>query len=97
MNVGSAVKPLRALVWSDAASADWSLVQQCVAGDEDACTRLVTDHQRMVFQLSLHLLGDRQEALDLSRELQRNIERYAAGEMGRTRDPAGLCDRIRLC
>ena len=66
---GSLVKPLRALVWSDAASADWSLVQQCVSGDEDACTRLVTDHQRMVFQLALHLLGDRQEALDLSQEV----------------------------
>jgi RNA polymerase sigma-70 factor (ECF subfamily) len=63
------VKPLRALVWSDAASADWLLVQQCVDGDEDACTRLVTDHQRMVFQLALHLLGDRQEALDLSQEV----------------------------
>lgn len=69
MDLGSAVKPLRALVWSDAASADWSLVQQCVSGDEDACTRLVTDHQRMVFQLALHLLGDRQEALDLSQEV----------------------------
>ena len=69
MVLGSAVKPLRALVWSDAASADWSLVQQCIGGDEDACTRLVTDHQRMVFQLSLHLLGDRQEALDLSQEV----------------------------
>jgi RNA polymerase sigma-70 factor, ECF subfamily len=69
MVLGSAVKPLRALVWSDAASGDWSLVQQCIAGDEDASTRLVTDHQRMVFQLALHLLGDRQEALDLSQEV----------------------------
>jgi RNA polymerase sigma-70 factor (ECF subfamily) len=69
MDLGSDVKPLRALVWSDAASADWSLVQLCVSGDEDACTRLVTDHQRMVFQLALHLLGDRQEALDLSQEV----------------------------
>jgi RNA polymerase sigma-70 factor (ECF subfamily) len=43
-------------------------VQQCVAADEAACTRLVTDHQRMVYQLALHLLGDSQEALDLSQE-----------------------------
>ena len=57
------VKPFRALTWSDAASADWALVQQCAAGDEDACTRLVTDHQRMVYQLGLQLLGDPQEAL----------------------------------
>jgi RNA polymerase sigma-70 factor (ECF subfamily) len=65
----SLVKPFRALVWSDAASGDWSLVQQCIEGDEEASTRLVTDHQRMVFQLALHLLGDRQEALDLSQEV----------------------------
>jgi len=65
----SAVKPLRALTWSDAADSDWALVQQCAAGDETACTRLVTDHQRMVYQLALHLLGDHQEALDLSQEV----------------------------
>ncbi|MEO8071001.1 MAG: sigma-70 family RNA polymerase sigma factor [Acidobacteriota bacterium] len=44
-------------------------MQQCASGDEDACTRLVTDHQRMVYQLALHLLGDNQEALDLSQEV----------------------------
>lgn len=75
------VKPLRAFAWleSPAVSAtgegraewaeDWALVQQCAAGDEASCTRLVTDHQRMVYQLSLHLLGDPQEALDLSQEV----------------------------
>jgi RNA polymerase sigma-70 factor (ECF subfamily) len=63
------VKPVRALPWSDTYSADWALVQQCAAGDSDACTRLVTDHQRMVYQLSLQLLGDPQEALDLSQEV----------------------------
>jgi RNA polymerase sigma-70 factor (ECF subfamily) len=65
----SALKPTRVLTWPDAASADWALVQQCLEGSEEACTRLVTDHQRMVFQLGLHLLGDRQEALDLSQEV----------------------------
>jgi RNA polymerase sigma-70 factor (ECF subfamily) len=63
------VKPLRALTWSDAASADWALVQQCAAGDEAACARLMSDHQRMVYQLAFHLLGDAQEALDLSQEV----------------------------
>jgi RNA polymerase sigma-70 factor (ECF subfamily) len=63
------VKPIRALAWPEAASADWALVQQCASGDEAACTRLVTDHQRMVYQLALHLLGDPQEALDLSQEV----------------------------
>ena len=63
------VKPIKVLAWSDAATADWALVQECVAADETACTRLVTDHQRMVYQLALHLLGDPQEALDLSQEV----------------------------
>jgi RNA polymerase sigma-70 factor, ECF subfamily len=73
------VKPLRAFSWPDSTSttadghaewtADWALVQQCASGDEAACTQLVTDHQRMVYQLSLHLLGDPQEALDLSQEV----------------------------
>jgi RNA polymerase sigma-70 factor (ECF subfamily) len=63
------VKPFRTLTWPDAASADWALVQQCASGDEDACARLVTDHQRMVYQLALHLLGDAQEALDVSQEV----------------------------
>jgi RNA polymerase sigma-70 factor (ECF subfamily) len=69
MAVEGTMKPLRALSWPEGASADWSLVQQCAAGDEDACARLVTDHQRMVYQLGLHLLGDQQEALDLSQEV----------------------------
>jgi RNA polymerase sigma-70 factor (ECF subfamily) len=69
MAPGTAVKPIRALAWSDAATAAWTLVEQCLAGEEEACTRLVTDHQRMVYHLALHLLGDSQEALDLSQEV----------------------------
>jgi RNA polymerase sigma-70 factor, ECF subfamily len=69
MAVESSVKPFRALTWPDAASADWALVQSCAQGDEAACSQLVTDHQRMVYQLALHLLGDAQEALDLSQEV----------------------------
>jgi RNA polymerase sigma-70 factor (ECF subfamily) len=69
------VKGFRELTWSDAATADWALVQQCAAGDEAACTRLVTDHQRMVYQLGFQLLGDPQEALDLSQEVFLNVFR----------------------
>ena len=66
----TSVKPLRVLAWADStASADWALVQLCTEGDDQACTRLVTDHQRMVFQLALHLLGDQQEAQDLAQEV----------------------------
>ena len=64
-----AVKPMRALTWNDATTSDWALVQSCSSGDEQACTQLVSDHQRMVYQLALHLLGDPQEALDLSQEV----------------------------
>jgi RNA polymerase sigma-70 factor (ECF subfamily) len=69
MAVETRVKEFRALAWPEAASADWALVQQCASGDEAGCARLVTDHQRMVYQLALHLLGDPQEALDLSQEV----------------------------
>ena len=63
------MKPARALSWPDATSADWALVQQCAGGDEAACTRLVMDHQRMVYLLARQLVGDPQEALDLSQDV----------------------------
>jgi RNA polymerase sigma-70 factor, ECF subfamily len=69
MNWETAVKPTRAVTWSDAGSSDMALVRQCATGDEGACTQLVTDQQRMVYQLALHLLGDPQEAMDLSQEV----------------------------
>ena len=45
------------------------MVQRCAAGDESACADLVAEHQRMVVQLAINLLGDRDEALDLSQEV----------------------------
>ena len=65
----TAVKPFRALTWPDADTADSLLVQQCTAGDEDACARLVTDHQRMACQvipqaLSIALSPDQFARLD---------------------------------
>jgi RNA polymerase sigma-70 factor (ECF subfamily) len=63
------VKPSRELTWSGATSADAALVQECIAADDAACARLVTDHQRMVYQLGLNLLGEPQEALDLCQEV----------------------------
>lgn len=69
MATDTSVKPVREFTWSEANGADWTLVQQCAAGDETACARLVTDYQRMVYQLALHLLGETQEALDLSQEV----------------------------
>jgi RNA polymerase sigma-70 factor (ECF subfamily) len=84
MAAGYSVKPIRALSWPDAASADWALVQQCAVGNEEACTRLVSDHQRMVYQLALHLLGDPQEALDLSQEVFLRVFRTLPQFRGRS-------------
>ena len=44
-------------------------MQRCAVGDEPACAELVAEHQRMVVQLAMNLLGDRDEALDLSQEV----------------------------
>ena len=63
------VKPVRSLAWSDVGSDELALIERCAAGDEDACAELVAAHQRMVYQLGLHLLGDHNEALDLSQEV----------------------------
>lgn len=84
MAAGTHVKPYRVLTWPEAASADWALVQQCISGDEEACTRLVTDHQRMVYQLALHLLGDPQEALDVSQEVFLRVFRTLSQFRGRS-------------
>jgi RNA polymerase sigma-70 factor (ECF subfamily) len=62
------MKPVT-LDWSGVSDAEAALVARCLAGDEAACTELVESHQRMVFQLAFHLLGDKEEALDLSQDV----------------------------
>ena len=69
MAQGSFVKPLPSITWADVGGREAVLVQRCAARDEDACADLVAEHQRMVYQLSLNLLGDHNEALDLSQEV----------------------------
>lgn len=63
------VKQARVAEWTDVAGEEVALIQRCALGDEGAFTQLVADHQRMVVQLALNLLGDRDEALDLSQEV----------------------------
>jgi RNA polymerase sigma-70 factor (ECF subfamily) len=63
------VKHAGAIGWSEVAGREASLVQRCAAGDEDASTELVSEHHRMVFNLATHLLGDREEALDLTQDV----------------------------
>jgi len=69
MAQGSFVKPVPSITWGDVGGREAVLVQRCAAKDEDACADLVSEHQRMVYQLSLNLLGDHNEALDLSQEV----------------------------
>jgi RNA polymerase sigma-70 factor (ECF subfamily) len=63
------VKQARVVGWSEVGGREATLIQRCAAGDETAYAELVSDHQRMVIQLAINLLGDRDEALDLSQEV----------------------------
>lgn len=63
------MKNAGAISWSYADSGEAALIARCTRGDESACGELVATHERMVFGLALHLLGDRDEALDLSQEV----------------------------
>jgi RNA polymerase sigma-70 factor (ECF subfamily) len=63
------VKHERVARWSELGGPEASLVERCNAGEESAYAELVSEHQRMVVQLALNLLGDREDALDLSQEV----------------------------
>jgi RNA polymerase sigma-70 factor (ECF subfamily) len=80
------VKRVPAISWSEVGSREAALISRCAAGDEVACTELVAEHQRMVFHLALHMLGDREEALDLSQEVFLNVFRT----IGRFRGQSAL-------
>ena len=74
----------RVINWSEAGMREATLVQRCTAGDESACAELVAEHQRMVLQLSMNLLRDRDEALDLSQEIFLRIFRTIHGFRGQS-------------
>ena len=84
MAQGLSVKPVRAITWTDVGGREAALIQRCAARDEDACAELVTEHQRMVYQLSLNLLGDHNEALDLSQEVFLRVFRTIHGFRGQS-------------
>ncbi len=88
MAQGLTVKQARAITWSDVGTREAALIQRCALGDEDACGELVAEHQRMVYQLGIHLLGDHNEALDLSQEVFlrvfRTIQRFRGQSALRT-------------
>ena len=78
------MKPVRAITWTDVGGREAALIQRCAARDEDACAELVREHQRMVYQLSLNLLGDHNEALDLSQEVFLRVFRTIHGFRGQS-------------
>ena len=84
MSEGLSVKPASAIGWSEVSGGEAALVERCAAGDEAAYARLVEDHQRMVYHLALHLLGDHNEALDLSQDVFLNVVRTIGSFRGQS-------------
>lgn len=82
--MAEAVKPVPSITWTDVGGREASLIQRCAARDEDACAELVSEHQRMVYQLSLNLLNDHNEALDLSQEVFLRVFRTIHGFRGQS-------------
>ena len=78
------MKQARAVSWLDVDGREAALVQRCANGDEAACADLVAEHQRMVVQLAINLLGDRDEALDLSQEVFLRVFRTIRGFRGQS-------------
>ena len=78
------VKNTGTLSWSEVDSREAALIRRCTAGDEPACAELVAEHQRMVFTLAVHLLGDRDEALDLSQEVFLRVFRTLSSFRGQS-------------
>jgi RNA polymerase sigma-70 factor (ECF subfamily) len=83
---GDLVKNARAIGWSDVDSGEAALIARCTAGDEAACAELVAAHQRMVYGLGITLLGNRDDALDLSQEVFLRVFRT----LGRFRGQSAL-------
>ena len=81
---GELVKNAGAISWSDVDSGEAALIERCAAGDEAACAELVATHHRMVYSLALNLLGDRDEALDISQEVFLRVFRTLSGFRGQS-------------
>lgn len=78
------VKSAQAGVWEEVQGRESTLVARCAEGDQAACAELVAEHQRMVYQLAFHLLGDRDEALDLSQDVFMRVFRTLPQFRGRS-------------
>ncbi len=62
-------KPADLVGWSEVPAGEAALIERCLSGDEAAHAELVHEHHRLVLGLATHLLGDREDALDLSQEV----------------------------
>jgi RNA polymerase sigma-70 factor (ECF subfamily) len=78
------VKNAGAISWSEVDSREAALIERCATGDEAACADLVAANQRMVYSLALNLLGDRDEALDLSQEVFLRVFRTLSSFRGQS-------------
>jgi RNA polymerase sigma-70 factor (ECF subfamily) len=66
------------------APSESTLVDRCRRGDAQAFARLVALHEGMVFNLAARLLGDMEEARDLSQEVFLQVFRTLGGFEGRS-------------
>jgi len=60
------------------------LVEECRQGDPQAFARLVSLHEGMVFNLAARLLGDLEEARDVSQDVFLQVYRTLGGFEGRS-------------
>jgi RNA polymerase sigma-70 factor (ECF subfamily) len=81
---GGFVKNAGAIGWSEVESGEAALIARCTTGDEVACAELVAAHQRMVYGLAFNLLGDRDDALDLSQDVFLRVFRTLSSFRGQS-------------
>src|SRR5688500_1754800 len=81
---GELVKNAGAISWSDVDRREAALIERRTSGDETARADRVAEHQGMVYALGLHLLGDRDEALDLSQEVFLRVFRTLSSFRGQS-------------
>ena len=78
------MKPVRAIGWADVSDGDAALAERCGRGDDQACRELIDEHERMVYVLGYQLLGNHDEALELSQEVFLRVFRTIARFQGRS-------------
>jgi RNA polymerase sigma-70 factor (ECF subfamily) len=74
----------RAETVSEVAALESSLVERCRKGDAPAFARLVALHERMVVNLAVRLLGDREDARDLAQDVFLQVYRTLSRFEGRS-------------